>query len=276
MAAFIFRPQPALDLRRREVDAAQLAVAEARAISDRAAQAFAAAQASFEAGSARAAALDAAGGSITDVIWHRNWIRSLRRELVRTETCAVRVERAQGGLGRLAEILTRMTEATRLEQSLSDVERERFDLGALVTACVEGYRLAFPRRTFACQIPDEPLRIDGAPDLVAQMLDKLVANAHEFAIPDTPIVITLVRAADTARLTVENEGPPLPQGMREQLFDSMVSVRPGSGGDVPHLGLGLYIVRLIAEFHAGTARAGDRNDGNGVIVTVSIPLARDD
>ena len=205
----------------------------------------------------------------------RSSLDNLRQQPLPDES-RVYIERAQGGLARLAEILTRMTEATRLEQSLSDVERERFDLGALVTACVEGYRLAFPRRTFACRIPDEPLRIHGAPDLVAQMLDKLVANAHEFAIPDTPIVIALSRAADTARLTVENEGPPLPQGMRERLFDSMVSVRPGSGSDVPHLGLGLYIVRLITEFHAGTARADDRNEGNGVIVTVSMPLARDD
>jgi hypothetical protein len=84
MATFVFRPQPALDMRRREEDRAQLAVAEARVISERAAQAHADAQAAFEAGTARATALDAAGGSITDVIWHRNWIRSLRRELVRT------------------------------------------------------------------------------------------------------------------------------------------------------------------------------------------------
>lgn len=102
MAAFIFRPQPALDLRRREADAAQLAVAEARVISDRAAHLFAGAQAALEAGSARAAALDAAGGSITDVIWHRNWIRSLRRELVRTEANAedrrVQLEAAEQAL----------------------------------------------------------------------------------------------------------------------------------------------------------------------------------
>jgi dedicated sortase system histidine kinase len=184
----------------------------------------------------------------------------------------VYIDRAQGGLQRLAEILTRMTEATRLEQSLSDVERERFDLGVVVKGCVDGYRLAYRERTIACDVPTEPLAIVGAPDLIAQMLDKLVANAHEFALPGTAIAIRLLRAGELARLTVENEGPPLPQGLHERLFDSMVSVRPGTGGDVPHLGLGLYIVRLIAEFHGGTAHAEDRADRKGVAVTVEVPL----
>jgi signal transduction histidine kinase len=107
------------------------------------------------------------------------------------------------------------------------------------------------------------------------MLDKLVANAHEFALPGSTIAISLVRAEASVRLMVENEGPPLPEGLRERLFDSMVSVRPGTGGDVPHLGLGLYIVRLIAEFHGGTARAEDREDGKGVAVTIVIPSAAD-
>ena len=102
MATFVFRPQPALDLRKRQEEAAHLVVAEARAVSDRAAQLFADAQAAFDAGSARAAALDAAGGSITDVIWHRNWIRALRRELVRTEAHAedrrVQLEAAEQAL----------------------------------------------------------------------------------------------------------------------------------------------------------------------------------
>ncbi|MEO8674026.1 MAG: ATP-binding protein [Casimicrobiaceae bacterium] len=185
----------------------------------------------------------------------------------------VYIDRAQGGLQRLAEILTRMTEATRLEQSLSDLERERFDLGALVKACVEGYRQAYPERTIAFDVPAEALPVDGALDLIAQMLDKLVANAHEFAAPGTAIAVRVVGVDNAGRLTVANEGPPLPQGMRERLFDSMVSVRPGTGGDVPHLGLGLYIVRLVAEFHGGTVRADDAEDGKGVVVTVVVPLA---
>jgi signal transduction histidine kinase len=61
--------------------------------------------------------------------------------------------------------------------------------------------------------------------------------------------------------------------MAGRLFDSMVSVRRETSGDIPHLGLGLYIVRLIAQFHGGKARADNRDDGSGVVATVTLPLA---
>jgi signal transduction histidine kinase len=58
----------------------------------------------------------------------------------------------------------------------------------------------------------------------------------------------------------------------------MVSVRPGehrgNEGRVGHLGLGLYIVRLVAEFHRGEARAENRQDESGVTVSVILPLAQ--
>jgi len=175
-------------------------------------------------------------------------------------------------LARLTQILTRMTEAARLEQGLSDVETERFDLVPVVAGCVGGYRLAYPEAAVAFDAPDTPLLIRGAPDLIAQMLDKLVANAVEFA-AGAPIEVRLTRDRDSAQLTVANEGPPLPEGMRDQLFESMVSVRAAGGTTTPHLGLGLYIVRVIAQFHGGAVRAENRDGGSGVVVTVTLPLA---
>jgi signal transduction histidine kinase len=71
---------------------------------------------------------------------------------------------------------------------------------------------------------------------------------------------------------VEDQGPPLPAQMKDRLFESMVSIRPAGGETQPHLGLGLYIVRLIAAFHGGEATARDRDGGDGVIVAVSMPL----
>ena len=66
----------------------------------------------------------------------------------------------------------------------------------------------------------------------------------------------------------------MPLNMHGRLFDSMVSVRSEQSGDQPHLGLGLYIVRLIAEFHGGRATAANRADAPGVIVCVDLPLVR--
>jgi dedicated sortase system histidine kinase len=185
----------------------------------------------------------------------------------------VYMERAQQGLTRLTHILTRMTEATRLEQSLGEAQRERFDLAKIVAGCVDGYRVAYPHHELDLTLPPGSLPVDGAPELIAQLLDKLVANAVEFGTPGTPIGIALERAEDSVSLRVENEGAPLPSGMQERLFDSMVSVRAGQKGDEPHLGLGLYIVRLIAEFHRSRVRAVDRDDGRGVVVSVTMPLA---
>ncbi|MEO8135294.1 MAG: ATP-binding protein [Betaproteobacteria bacterium] len=184
----------------------------------------------------------------------------------------VYMTRAQEGLARLTTILTRMTEAARLEQSLSEVERERFDLGAVVAGCVEGYRLAYPIADFAFARPADACAVDGAPDLVAQMLDKLVANAVEFETGGA-IDIGLARAGDEFLLSVANVGPPLPATLADHLFDSMVSMRSGADAGEPHLGLGLYIVRLIAQFHHGRAHAANRRDGRGVVITVAIPAA---
>ena len=185
----------------------------------------------------------------------------------------VYMERAQQGLNRLTHILTRMTEATRLEQSVGEDERERFDLGRVVTGCVDGYRVAYPQHTLKLELPSGEVIFNGAPEMIAQMLDKLVANAVEFSAAGTPIVVRLERGDTELRLSVENEGPLLPDAMRGRLFDSMVSVRGDQVSDAPHLGLGLYIVRLIAEAHHGSATAQNRDDGRGVVVSVMLPYA---
>jgi signal transduction histidine kinase len=186
----------------------------------------------------------------------------------------VYLDRADEGLRRLSLILSRMTEATRLEQSLAATEREAYDLVPVARGCVDAYRAANPGREIALREPGEALRVVGSPDLLAQLLDKLVDNALGFARPGTPVEVDLHRYGRTAALSVRNEGPRLPAEMEGRLFESMVSIRPAGGsGHPPHLGLGLYVVRLIAEFHGGSAAAHDRPDGRGVIVTVTLPLA---
>jgi two-component system sensor histidine kinase ChvG len=182
--------------------------------------------------------------------------------------------RAEEGLARLNTILQRMMEATRLEQALRTADREQYDFAALVHGCVEGYRLAYPATSFELRSVDAPLAVDGSPDLAAQMLDKLVENAVDFSSPGAPVQLRLQRRGRHAELSVENRGPTLPVEMRARLFDSMVSVRESRAGSAPHLGLGLYVARLIAEFHGGAIEAVDTPGRDGVIVRVNLPLAR--
>src|SRR5258706_356459 len=185
----------------------------------------------------------------------------------------VYTERAEEGLKRLGTILTRMSEATRLEQGLNALERERFALAAVVAGCVEGYRLAYPHQPFDLALPQKKAPVEGSPDLAAQLLDKLVANAVDFSSPGMAVRISLSVENGVAELGVENQGPPLPEEMRGKLFESMVSVRgerarEGQSGE-PHLGLGLYVARLIAEFHGGTIAARNLASGGGVAVSAT-------
>ena len=191
------------------------------------------------------------------------------------EDARVYIERADEGLRRLATILSRMSEATRLDAGLAATEREPFDLAAVLRGCVAGFRQANPGREIRLREPGEPVPVRGAPDLMAQLVDKLVDNALGFARPGTPVRVTLARHGPVAALAVENQGPPLPAQMVGRLFESMVSIRPAGGERDVHLGLGLYIVRLVAEFHGGEATARDRDGGDGVVVTVTLPLHAD-
>jgi signal transduction histidine kinase len=198
---------------------------------------------------------------------------SLENLKLSSENAALYIDRAEQGLARLGRILERMTEASRLEQSLRAVERERYDLAAVVRGCVEGYRLAYPHAAFAVEAPARKVEVEGAPDLAAQLLDKLVENAVDFSNGDAPVSVTLDDRSGAAALTVSNKGPLLPEQMRTRLFESMISMRESTGTGTPHLGLGLYVARLIAEFHGGTIAASNLAAGDGVALGVRIPLA---
>ena len=180
--------------------------------------------------------------------------------------------RAKNGIVRLGSILTNLTEAANLEEALNSEDRERFDLVHLVSSYVEGYQLTHPNRKFELEVRSTPLNIEGVQDHIAQMLDKLADNAVDFGEKDTPILVRLDRLDDQARLTFINQGPQLPDTMGDRLFDPMVSVGKKNAKQ-SRLGLGLYVVRLIAEFHEGRVEAANRPDHGGAMFTVSLPLA---
>jgi two-component system, OmpR family, sensor histidine kinase ChvG len=179
--------------------------------------------------------------------------------------------RARSGVDRMNALVNALSAAQRLERAVEGAEHTRFDLAAQVADMVEAYRALHTARTFTFERCAAPCPVDGSPELVAQLLDKLIENAIDFAPLDMPIHITVAAAGEHWRLSVANGGSRLPPGPPERLFDSLVSERVA--GPEPHLGLGLFIVRLVAEHHGGRATARNLPEDTGVEFAVELPRA---
>jgi signal transduction histidine kinase len=181
--------------------------------------------------------------------------------------------RARDGAERLAGILRSMASASRVERAIAAAEGEDFDLAELMRGAAAAYHDLLAPRRVEVDLPATPLNLHGAPDLIAQALDKLIDNARSFVAADGWVRIRARALDDGFEIAVANSGPPLPERMQQRLFDSLVSVREDAErvpGEAPHLGLGLFIVRLVAELHRGTASARNLPDGGGVEFTLRL------
>lgn len=193
--------------------------------------------------------------------------------VTKEEDAQVYIQRAEEGITRLNLILTNMSEAARLEQILQSSEKEDTELNKVIDACVQEYQQIYPNVDFESKISISPVRIMGNPDYIVQLMDKVVANAVEFSEEGKPIRVACYEDNGEAIVSVANSGPYLDHDMKDRIFDSMVSVRPESKKKQPHLGMGLHIARMIAEFHQGYIYADNILEEEGVIVVLRIPVS---
>ena len=185
---------------------------------------------------------------------------------------SIYVTRAREGLQRLNSILTAMSEANRLEESILGNSPHQVDLVPLLREVFAAYRGIYPGHELSLKLEVEQAPVSAVPELIVQALDKLMDNAASFCPAGGRISLQLAAAAKHWELSVSNQGPPLPDSLQEGLFDPMVSMRENASSGV-HLGLGLHIVRLIVDFHHGRVKAGNLPDGDGVRVSIYLPVS---
>lgn len=183
------------------------------------------------------------------------------------------VERATSATERLSQILNGMSEAARLEQSFDHADNETFDLAVVASQATEAYQALDNGHRIQYRGPDEGCPMHGSPELVVQLLDKLVDNARDFTPNQGLILVQLEKSATDLCLSVFNEGSALPKGGGTDIFDPFVSLRDGQ--QEGHLGQGLLIVRLIADYHRARVTAANEVEGaiDGVRFRVIIPPA---
>lgn len=191
-------------------------------------------------------------------------------------------QRAYEGIERLHHILNAMSAATRLEDSLHDAEFAQVSLNDFVGELMTVYQDVYPTHIFEFYPAAEDKQCRIARELFVQMLDKLVENAVGFCEAQSPIVVRLQNDKKLMTLYIENKGSLLPENMQQSLFEPMISVRDKASckntdneqatNTQAHLGMGLYIVRLIGQVHQADVFACNLESGDGVMFSVALPI----
>ena len=177
---------------------------------------------------------------------------------------------AKRGVMLIGSIVQNLADAANLEESLQAEELEVIDMQQFLERYVGNLQTTQRHREIVFRGVSHPVLARIADFRVEQLLDKIIDNAIDFHHPGSPIKVQLDDYADSLQITVANRGPVLPAIDGESLFESMVSHR-GPQSRL-HFGLGLYVVRVIAEYHGGTVRAANLEDGSGVAIMVRLPL----
>ena len=173
---------------------------------------------------------------------------------------------------RLDRYVQNLLNMTRLEYGALKPRRSAVDLREAIGSAradlarvLEGHRLDI-------DLPSGLPRVDVDPVLIGQAIANVLENATKYAPAGSPIRLSAAQQGADVKLAITDEGPGIPQGEREKIFD--LFYRVGEGDRRPSgTGLGLAIVRGFVEAHGGQVRATSGPGGLGTTIEMSLPVA---
>ena len=186
----------------------------------------------------------------------------------------------QEDVQRLDRLISDISDASRLDAELARGDMGQIDLGRLLWALVQVYESTAgpntPKLVLHSNSP-VPFMVEGIEGRLVQVFRNLISNAFSFSPADSEVSITVSRAGDSVHVVFEDQGPGIPEGSLDKIFDRFYSERPEGEQFGEHSGLGLSISRQIIEAHRGILRAANRYDSGGKVLgarfTVVLPIA---
>jgi two-component system, OmpR family, sensor kinase len=183
-----------------------------------------------------------------------------------------RVERlVQAEITRVSRLVDDLLVLAQAERT-DFLRAEEIDVRPFVTELWDGMSLTADRRFELGTVTDGSLRAD--PDRLAQALRNLARNAIEHTEEHDGLVRLDVTplAPDRIRFAVLDDGPGIPVNERERVFERFHRTDSGRSRSAPGgAGLGLAIVRAIAEAHRGSVRVRDSMNGHGAAIEIVLP-----
>jgi signal transduction histidine kinase len=183
------------------------------------------------------------------------------------------IDSAQRGLVKISAIVEKLADAANLEAALHEDELEPLDLLHLLKTYVHHQNPATlgGSADVVFEANQQSIYVAGVDYRIEQLLDKLLDNARDFRDEASLVTVRLFQQDYDCFLEVENNGPSIPSELMAGMFNSMVSARAAGAGHA-HFGLGLYIVRLISQFHGGSVSAHNLIQPEGVMFRVKLPI----
>jgi two-component system sensor histidine kinase ChvG len=175
-------------------------------------------------------------------------------------------------VSRMERLLTGVREISRIDSGAAEEETAApVDVREITARVVDSARRRAAGRRVQFVMEGEPAPVWVPPGRIEQVVENLVDNASSFSPPGGTVRVSVTHAGHEVVLQVCDDGPGIPPEHRERIFDRFFSFRPGEKKGV-HAGLGLSIVKAIAETHGGSVIAKSR-EPRGAAVEVRLPSA---
>lgn len=189
---------------------------------------------------------------------------------------------------RLDRLISDISNASRLDAELSRAALEPVDIGAMLSMLADIHRTTAEDEEEDGDEAEAPpdvvidpprggsLTVKGLEGRLTQVFQNLIANALSFSPPGGRVRLAARRTPDGAvEVTVSDDGPGIPDGKEEAIFERFYTERPAGEKFGTHSGLGLSISKQIVEAHGGTIRAANRlgpgGETVGAVFTVRLP-----
>jgi signal transduction histidine kinase len=176
----------------------------------------------------------------------------------------------------MARLVDDLLDATRIARGKILLRRELCDLAQIVRQMAEDYRSIFEaaRLRLTMDIPRQPVLVEGDPTRLAQMVGNLLHNAQKYTHAGGRVMVNLKREGDsTAVIRVRDTGTGIDQAVLPGLFDVFSQADRSLDRSCGGLGLGLALVKGLANLHGGDVEAASEGLGKGAEFTIRLPAA---
>jgi signal transduction histidine kinase/ActR/RegA family two-component response regulator len=183
--------------------------------------------------------------------------------------------RARDVIERQTKHMTRLIEdlldLSRVAMGKVSLHREVFDLARRASRVVRTWEATARDYTRTVSLEAAPVWVDADRSRIEQVLSNLLDNADKFSPPGAPVRVIVSRQGEQAVLEVSDEGEGIAPEMLDQVFELFVQAPTGSDRARGGMGVGLALVKRIAEMHGGTVAAASKGLGQGSVFTVRLP-----